>query len=58
MRWPILTSSDSRGAKHQRQEVLETFLLLAKPNNKTLKEVLNDPHHAAFLVVGDVLSKS
>jgi hypothetical protein len=53
-----LERSVERFPKHRRREVLETFLLLAKPENKTLKGVLNNPHHGAFLVAVDVLSKS
>lgn len=44
--------------KHQRREVIEAFLLLVPRENSTLKAILQNPHHAAFLVVNEVLAKS
>jgi len=53
-----LERSVKRFSKHRRREVLETFLMLAKPVNKTLKEVLGDPHHFTFLATVDILATS
>lgn len=44
--------------RHRRREVVEAFLLLVVRDNVVLKQVLQDPHHAAFLIVLDVLGKS
>jgi len=47
-----------RFVRHRRREVLEAFALLAKRDNVTLKQVLQDPHHSAFVALVDVLAKS
>jgi HEAT repeat protein len=53
-----LEASVSRFGLHKRREVIEAFLLLVNRDNVTLKKLLENPHHAGFLVVVDVLSKS
>ncbi len=53
-----LERSIERFAAHRRREILEAYLLLVKRDDATLKRVLDDPHHAAFLTLVDVLSKS
>jgi len=53
-----LERSIGRFAGHKRREILEAFVLLAGRDNVTLTRILEDPHHAAFLVLVDVLSKS
>jgi len=53
-----LDDSVQRFGKHRRREVMEAFLLLVNRDNVNLKQVLQDPHHAGFLVLVDVLTKS
>lgn len=53
-----LERSIERFSYHRRREVLEAYLLLVGRDSAVLKRVLNDPHHAAFLALVDVLSKS
>ena len=53
-----LERSIERYSSHRRREILEAYLLLVGRDSAVLKRVLNDPHHAAFLVLVDVLSKS
>lgn len=45
-------------AKHKSIEVLECFLWLANRDNVLLKSILQNPHHAAFLLVMEILTKS
>ncbi len=52
-----LESSMKRWPQHQRREVIEAFLQLVGRDNATLKTILQDPHHAAFLPLVDVLSR-
>ena len=47
-----------RFGEHRRQIIVEAFLLLVKRDNVTLKKILQDPHHPAFVTVVDLLSKS
>ena len=61
VRGHVVTSlelSVKRYAKHRRREILEAFVLLADRNNSTLQQILQDPHHSAFLAVVDALSHS
>ena len=44
--------------KHQRLEVVEAFLLIAKPSNITLRNLLRSPEEAAHRAVLEVLEKS
>ncbi len=53
-----LEQSVQRYGRHKRREVLEAFLSLAPRDNAMLRQVLLEPHHAAFLVTLDVLAKS
>jgi len=53
-----LEGSVKRFGRHQRREVIEAFLLLVAHDNVTLKQVLQNPHHVAFLATMDVLSKN
>lgn len=53
-----LEPSVSRFARHERREVIEAFLLVTRRDNVTLKRILQDPHHATFLVMVDVLTHS
>jgi hypothetical protein len=48
----------NRYTRHGRREAVEAFLLLVGRDNVTLKQILQDPHHAAFLTVIDILSNS
>lgn len=52
-----LETAVERFPKHRRREVLEAFVLLASRENATLKRILQNPHHPAFLALIDVLSK-
>jgi HEAT repeat protein len=53
-----LEASVKRFDRHKRREAIEAFLLLVGRDNVTLKRILKDPHHAAFLTTVDVLSHS
>ena len=53
-----LERSVRRFAGHKRREIIETFVLLVGRENVTLARILEDPRHAAFLVLVNVLSKS
>ena len=44
--------------RHRRREVFEAFLLLTPGDNVTLRQILQNPHHAGFLVAVDVLTHS
>jgi len=47
-----------RFSKHRRREIVEAFLLLTYRDDAVLRQVLQDPYHAAFVVLVDLLSKS
>ena len=53
-----LEDSVKRFGRHKRREVIEAFLLLVTHDNVTLKQILQNPHHVAFLATMDVLSKN
>jgi len=53
-----LESSVQRYSQHKRREVIESFLLLVGRDNATLRQILDNPHHAAFVAVIDLLAKS
>ena len=53
-----LEQSALRFSLHKRREVIECFLLLVSRDNVVLKQILQNPHHGAFLAVIDSLSKS
>lgn len=53
-----LEQSVVRFGRHKRREVPEAFLLLANRENAVLRQILLEPHHAAFLAVLEVLGKS
>ena len=53
-----LETSLQRFGKHRRREVVESFLFLTDHNNKTLNQILQNPHHVGFIVVVDSLAKS
>jgi hypothetical protein len=53
-----LEASVNRFGLHKRREVIEAFLLLVHRDNVSLKKILENPHHAGFLVVVDILSRS
>jgi len=53
-----LELSVQRYVKHRRREVLEVFLMLAPRENGTLRHVLSDPHHSAYLAMVEVLLHS
>ncbi len=44
-----------RFIKHSRREVLSAFLALASRDNAVLKQILQDPHHSAYLALVDEL---
>lgn len=50
-----LEGSVRRFGHHRRREVLTAFFLLAGHNNAELKNILQDPHHVAFLASLEVL---
>jgi HEAT repeat protein len=53
-----LEKSVQRWMHHQRPEILEAFLLLSPRDNATLRQILNNPHHSAYLKVLEVLAQS
>jgi HEAT repeat protein len=53
-----LERSVQRFGQHKRREVVESFLLLVARDNVTLKLVIQNPHHAAFLPLIEALGKS
>ncbi len=53
-----LGSAVARFSKHRRREIVEAFLLLTYRDDAVLRHVLQDPYHAAFVALVDLLSKS
>ena len=53
-----LEGSVKQFGTHKRREIVEAFLLLVRRDNVTLKRILQDPHHVAFLTVIDLLTHS
>ncbi|MGQ9574007.1 MAG: HEAT repeat domain-containing protein [Thermoguttaceae bacterium] len=53
-----LELSVNRFGRHKRREVVEALVLLAPHDNPTLRQILQDPHHPAFLTLVEILSKS
>ena len=53
-----LERSAARFGRHRRRQVIEAYLLLVSRDNATLRRLLLDPHHTAFVVLVDVLSHS
>lgn len=54
----VLETAVGRYGRHQRREVLEAFAALVNRDNLTLKQVLDNPHHAAFVPLVDLLARS
>ena len=52
-----LELSMGRFARHRRRLVIEALVQLAPPDNAVLREILENPYHAAFLALVKVLSK-
>ncbi len=53
-----LETAVSRYGRHQRREVLEAFAALVNRDNLVLKQVLDNPHHTAFVPLVDLLARS
>jgi HEAT repeat protein len=53
-----LEEAVQRYGRHKRREAIEAFLILVNRDNVTLKQILQDPHHPAFLALVDALLKS
>lgn len=53
-----LGTAVTRFSKHRRREIVEAFLLLTYRDDAVLLQVLQDPYHAAFVALVDLLSKS
>ncbi len=53
-----LELSLGRFAKHRRREILEAFARLARSDNAMLRQILDNPHHTAFLMLLETFSKS
>jgi HEAT repeat protein len=51
----LLDVSVSRYMKHTRREIITAFLLLSQRDNVVLKQILQDPHHPAYLPLIDDL---
>jgi len=55
----VLEGSVQRFCRHQRKEVVSAFLVLAGRDNSTLKQILQEPRHSAYLsVLDDLLHNS
>ncbi|MBN1909521.1 MAG: HEAT repeat domain-containing protein [Pirellulales bacterium] len=57
----VLTAVESSVAQylqHKRVEIVEAFLILARRDNETFRNIVGDPYHPAFLTVLDILAKS
>lgn len=54
----VLETAVGRYGRHQRREVLEAFAALVNRDNLTLKQVLDNPHHAAFVPLVDLMARS
>jgi HEAT repeat protein len=55
---PAVEASVRRFEHHHRGDILEAFLLLATPENRLLRAILEDPHHRAYLSCISLLSQS
>lgn len=53
-----LEESLRKFARHRRPELVEAFLLIAKPQNVTFRSLLQQPNDAAYPAVLDVLANS
>ena len=53
-----LELSLGRFAKHRRREILEAFARLARSDNAALRQILDNPHHPAFVMLVETFSKS
>lgn len=51
----VLENSVHRFSRHKRSEVISAFLVLAGRDNSTLKQILQDPRHPAYLSLLDEL---
>lgn len=51
----VLENSVQRFSRHKRREVVSAFLVLAVRDNATLKQILQDPRHPAYLSLLDEL---
>lgn len=54
----VLETAVARYGRHQRREVLEAFAALVNRDNLVLKQVLDNPHHAAFVALLELLARS
>jgi len=53
-----LEASLRRYADHRRTEIVEAMLMIAHRDNAMVKQLLKNPHHAAYLPLIDTLTKS
>jgi len=53
-----LELSLGRFGKHRRREILEAFARLARCDNAMLRQILDNPHHPAFVMLMETFSKS
>ncbi len=53
-----LQAAASTYSRHGRQELLEAFLLVAKPQNVVLRRILHDPKEPAHTLMLDILTRS
>ncbi len=54
----LLEGSLARFARHQSEQIMESFLLLVPRDNSFLKQTLNDPRHPAYLMINQLLTNS
>lgn len=53
-----LEHSVARFGRHRRRAIIDAFMLLVHRDNATLKQILMDPHHAAFVTIVEAMAKS
>lgn len=54
----FLEASVARYPKHHSREIVEAFLMLAHRENVTLRQILNEPRHPAYLTLVELITHS
>ena len=55
---PALEASFRRFARHRRRETIAAFVLLTQRDNAVFREILDQPHHAAYAPLMETLGQS
>jgi HEAT repeat protein len=53
-----LEASVQRFGRHRRREIIEAFLMLVNSNNSLLNDILENPHHAGYIVICDIMART